>query len=370
MQIGFDAKRAFNNTTGLGNYSRFILDALTHFAPQHQYVAYTPRTNVEVYRFPTVFTPSLPSVLHSWWRSYGVVRQLRKDHIQLYHGLSNELPQGLAKAGIRSVVTIHDLIFLRYPALYPATDRFFYGQKFRAACQQADRIVAVSEQTKRDMVAFYQIDPNQISVVYQDCHEQFRKPISAILATQVATKYQLQKPYVLCVGTIEARKNQLRLVQAFAEANLPEVELILIGGKTPFQTEIENYVQQKGLQKRVRIFNKVPFEHLPALYQQARIFAYPSIFEGFGIPIVEALQVGVPVLAATGSCLEEAGGTGALYANPLDVSELTSKLSQLWQDDTLRANLCQNGQQHVQQFNAQRIANQLVTIYQSLITSY
>ncbi|TAG65074.1 MAG: glycosyltransferase family 1 protein, partial [Runella slithyformis] len=196
------------------------------------------------------------------------------------------------------------------------------------------------------------------------------KPISAILATQVATKYQLQKPYVLCVGTIEARKNQLRLVQAFAEANLPEAELILIGGKTPFQTEIENYVQQKGLQKRVRIFNKVPFEHLPALYQQARIFAYPSIFEGFGIPIVEALQVGVPVLAATGSCLEEAGGTGALYANPLDVSELTSKLSQLWQDDTLRANLCQNGQQHVQQFNAQRIANQLVTIYQSLITSY
>jgi glycosyltransferase involved in cell wall biosynthesis len=366
MRIGFDAKRAFNNRTGLGNYSRFVLDALQCFAPQHWYVAYTPRTNVGLYAFPNVVESPWPKPLHSWWRSYGLKTQLTRDKIEVYHGLSNELPAGLGKANIRSVVTIHDLIFLRYPALYPAIDRFFYDKKFKKACQEADCIVAVSEQTKRDIVDFYQVESSKIEVVYQDCHAAFHGPVAAQMLAETKAKYQLSKPYVLGVGTIEARKNQLRLVQAFAEANFPEAELILVGGQTAFQAEIEKYVQQSGLERRVRIFNKVPFADLPALYQAAQVFAYPSLFEGFGIPIVEALHVGVPVLAAMGSCLEEAGGGGALYANPLEINDLASKLIQLWEDETLRANLVQQGQAHIQRFAAPRIAAQLVDIYASL----
>ncbi|MFN8346252.1 MAG: glycosyltransferase family 1 protein [Spirosomataceae bacterium] len=383
MRIGFDAKRAFNNRTGLGNYSRFVLNALHHYAPEPTYWAYTPRIQPGLFdEFPVdaVRLPASENKLYgAWWRSYGITQSLAKDGIQLFHGLSNELPGGLPKAGIKSVVTIHDLIFLRYPELYPAIDRFFYRQKFRNACQQADMIVAVSEQTKRDIMAFYGTASEKIQVVYQDCHEAFQRkasplPLSSATPVQlergsmgVFQKYGIVKPYVLCVGTIEARKNQLRLVQAFQAAQLDDAQLVLVGSKTKFQQQIESFVSENRLETKVRIFNNVPFADLPALYQSARVFAYPSFFEGFGIPIVEALHSGVPVIAATGSCLEEAGGKGGLYVHPNDTDELAQKLQLLWQDEGLRQQLIANGQAHVKQFAAENIAKKLVTIYESLL---
>jgi glycosyltransferase involved in cell wall biosynthesis len=380
MRIGFDAKRAFNNRTGLGNYSRFILNALRTYAPAHPYLAYTPKIKTGLFdEFPAeaIRLPSSKNKLYgAWWRSYGITQSLSKDSIQLFHGLSNELPTGLQKAEIKSVVTIHDLIFLRYPELYPAIDRFFYRRKFRKACEQADVIVAVSEQTKRDIMEFYGTAAEKIQVVYQDCHEAFHQPqTSQVLnggaqpweVSDVDEKYGITKPYVLCVGTIEARKNQLRLVQAFQAAQLADAQLVLVGGKTKFQQQIESFVAGNKLKTKVRILNNVPFEDLPALYQSARVFAYPSFFEGFGIPIVEALHSGVPVVAATGSCLEEAGGNGGLYVNPKDTDALAQKLQLLWQDEALRQRLSTNGQTHVKQFAAENIAKKLVTIYESTL---
>ena len=382
MRIGFDAKRAFNNRTGLGNYSRFVLNALRNYTPAPTYLAYTPKIKMGLFdEFPAdaIRLPSSKNKLYgAWWRSYGITDSLSKDGVQLFHGLSNELPTGLPKAGIKSVVTIHDLIFLRYPELYPAIDRFFYRQKFRKACEQADVIVAVSEQTKRDIVEFYRTPSEKIQVVYQDCHEVFfaspqRRPPQPLSGLErgflngVHQKYGIAKPYVLCVGTIEARKNQLRLVQAFQAAQLPEAQLVLVGGKTGFQQQIESFVAENQLETKIKILNNVPFADLPALYQLARVFAYPSFFEGFGIPIVEALHSGVPVLAATGSCLEEAGGDGGLYVNPKDTDELAQKLQLLWQDEGLRQQLSTNGQTHVKQFAAENIAKKLVTIYESTL---
>jgi glycosyltransferase involved in cell wall biosynthesis len=370
MKVGFDAKRAFNNRTGLGNYSRFVLNALRKFAPEHDYYAYTPKIKKGLFdEFPAqdiYLAPFQNKLYDAWWRSYGIKKYLQKAEIKIFHGLSNELPNGLCNTKIKSIVTIHDLIFLRYPALYPAIDRFFYRRKFKKACEEADVIVAVSEQTKRDIIDFYGTSPNKIKVVYQDCHESFRAAYSPV--NDVCQKYGITQPYVLCVGTIEARKNQLRLVKAFQAAQLVDAQLVLVGGKTKFQQEIEYFVAQNHLKNKVKILNEVPFADLPALYQSARVFAYPSFFEGFGIPIVEALHSGVPVVAATGSCLEEAGGKGGIYANPLDEHDLAQKIQILWQDDSLRQQLIIDGQTHVKQFAAQNIAKKLVNIYQSLTT--
>ena len=298
------------------------------------------------------------------WRSWLINKDLKRDKIDIFHGLSNEIPFGIKKSGVKSVVTIHDLIFLRYPELYPAIDRFFYQKKFRYACENSDAIVAVSQQTKDDIMEFYKIPSERIKVIYQDCQSIFRQntPPNPPQLGGLKEKYNLKKPYIICVSSFSERKNQKRLIEAFQKLNLKDYELILVGGKSKYRTEILND-SPSGV--RGDFFN-VPSTDLPALYQGATLSVYPSFFEGFGIPIVEALHCGVPVVAATGSCLEEAGGEGALYANPLYVNDLADKMNQVLTNETLRKELIIKGQKHIKQFSAERIAGQLIELYEGL----
>lgn len=375
MRIGFDAKRAFNNYTGLGNYSRFMIEALLEYAPEHQYFAYTPRLKGNWHNtladFPARLNIKLPVVYaglpKSLWRSWFIKKDLQQDNIKVFHGLSNEIPYGLSKAGIKSVVSVHDLIFLRYPEQYKAIDRFFYQRKFRYACQNADAIVAVSEQTKRDIIDFYQIPAERIEVIYQGCQPVFCQRIAdTTIINQVLQKYSITKNYILCVASFTERKNQLRLIKAFQQLPANDHNLVLVGGKSEYLDQLKKYVQQAGIQNRVHFLTGVPAGDLPALYQGCSLFLYPSLFEGFGIPIIEALHSGVPVVAAKGSCLEEAGGEGALYANPLDVNDLAEKMHHVLSSGALQNRLITKGTEHVKQFAAKPIAEQLVKLYENL----
>ncbi len=375
MRIGFDAKRAFNNYTGLGNYSRFIIEALLEHAPEHQYFVYTSKIKGNWHNsladFPgklqvqlPVAYASLPSAL---WRSWFIAKDLQQDKIDIFHGLSNEIPYGLKKAGVKSVVSIHDLIFLRYPEQYPVIDRFFYQRKFKYACENADAIVAVSEQTKRDIIDFYQIPSERIAVIYQGCQPTFCQRIAdKTIINQILQKYGIQKHYILCVASFAERKNQLRLIKAFQQLPEKGYDLVLIGGQSKYLDELKQYVQQSGIQERVHFVTDVPASDLPPLYQGSSLFVYPSLFEGFGIPIIEALHSGVPVVAATGSCLEEAGGEGALYANPLDINDLAEKMHHVLTSEALQNRLINKGTEHVKQFAAKPIAEKLVKLYEKL----
>ncbi|MFY7827506.1 MAG: glycosyltransferase family 4 protein [Flectobacillus sp.] len=366
MRIGFDAKRAFQNFTGLGNYSRFIIQSLLDSPSEHEYFAYTPKLNEKVH-FSNRLRIALPQTAmpKSLWRSWGINQQLKKDHIDIFHGLSNELPWQIQQSGIKSVVTIHDLIFMRYPELYPMIDRWIYRRKFKAACEQADCIIAISQQTKQDIVEMLQISPSKIEVVYQDCDPAFRKKLPSEHISAVRKKYQLNKPYILCVATIAERKNQLTLVKAFEALHNSEIELVLVGGKSSYQSQIEEYIRQKNL-TGVHIINGVPFSDLPALYQGSSLSVYPSIFEGFGIPIVEALHSGVPVIGATGSCLEEAGGQGGIYVNPYDIQDLAHQIQRVLSDSELSHSVVQVGQKHIAKFSSTEIAKELEKIYKKI----
>ncbi|WP_031530442.1 glycosyltransferase family 4 protein [Dyadobacter crusticola] len=368
MRIGFDAKRAFANKTGLGNYSRFILEALLRHERANEYLAYTPRNTQNLFPdFPSgsIHYPEnwLDRKLSSYWRYSRISSQLSKEKVDLFHGLSNEIPQGLSERNIRSVVTIHDLIFERLPHHFKPADRLIYRHKFRSACTRADKVVAVSEQTKRDLVDLYQVDQSKIEVIYQDSSSIFKQPAGERSKAEILQKYKLNRPYVLCVGTLEERKNQHRLVEAFARSNANEFDLVLIGKATPYLTKINESIASCKLQNRVKVLHNIPSEHLPALYQQATVFAYISVYEGFGIPILEALHSGVPVLSAKGSCLEEAGGGGGLYADPLKTEEVSQQLNRLLTDQSLRSELVGAGKLHVAQFDAQQIARQLTSLY-------
>ena len=177
MKIGFDGKRITKNFTGLGNYSRYILHILAEYFPKNQYSIFTnsePKANFSFSNSASIrFHYSNNPFLKSIWRSFGIVKNLKNDKIDLYHGLSNEIPFGLKKANIASVVTIHDLIFYRYPQYYPWLDRKIYEFKVRYACKHADQIIAISEQTKRDLINFLDVDNSKIEVVYQNCNPQF-----------------------------------------------------------------------------------------------------------------------------------------------------------------------------------------------------
>jgi glycosyltransferase involved in cell wall biosynthesis len=369
MKIGFDAKRAFQNFTGLGNYSRFVIKALAQHQSQNQYFLYAPkaiknpRTSF-LFQLQNVIIKTAPiKWLKSYWRSKGVIKDLVADQVELYHGLSHEIPAGLQQKGIKSVVTIHDLIYLRYPKFFKYIDRKIYDYKFRAACKNADQIIAISEQTKRDIIKYFSTNANKITVVYQSCDEVFYQSASADFKKDIIEKYHLPKQYLLCVGTVEERKNQLLILKALKL--LPEnISLVLVGKKTDYVKQLGLFIADNKLENRVQFLTDVPFSDLPAIYQLAKIFVYPSRFEGFGIPILEALNSEIPVVAAKGSCLEEAGGPYSIYISPNDEQELATAILKVWNDENLAQQMVMKGKEYALNFKAEKIANDLMEVYQ------
>ncbi|RPI42521.1 MAG: glycosyltransferase family 1 protein, partial [Bacteroidetes bacterium] len=184
MRIGFDAKRAYNNFSGLGNYSRYVISNICRFFPENECLLYTPSiADPDLFHEPEDAIVKLPRTWigryhRSYWRSFRLAHWLNADAVDIYHGLSNELPYGIHRSGVKSVITIHDLIFLQYPGLYKPFDRYVYRKKVRYGTRVATRIIAVSEQTRQDIIRFLSVDPTRIRVVYQGCHRQFYNRVS------------------------------------------------------------------------------------------------------------------------------------------------------------------------------------------------
>lgn len=377
LNIGFDAKRAVANNTGLGNYSRLVVDVLSDLYPMHNYMLYAPHThNTERVRTllsrPNVqlLGPDTNLWQHAsaiWRVRNGITRQLARNGVQLFHGLSNELPLDIARSGIPSVVTIHDLIFRRCPEGYKAIDRQIYDYKFRHAALNASHVIAISECTKRDLIDLYHIPESKISVVYQGCNPVFTRPVSPERQAAVKKQFDLPDTFIAMVGTIEPRKNQLLAVRAMSYLT-KDVSLVIIGrGRMGYDDLIRREIRRLNLEQRVKILPFVESCFLPAVYSLATIAAYPSRYEGFGIPVIEAINRGTPVIAATGSCLEEAGGPGALYVRPDFPNEFADAASRLLFDTQLRADMVRAGKEWVQRFSRSNFANGIMDVYQSVL---
>ena len=371
MRIGFDAKRAFYNQSGLGNYSRSTIELLMKYSPANEYFLFTPSIKGSVYEnIPEkakIISPQniLDKKLSSIWRTFRMSKDIKKTKIDVFHGLSNELPQNAHKSGAKTVVTIHDLIFIRYPELYHPTDRAIYQKKFKYAAQISDTVIAISEQTKSDLINFFNIDESKIEVVYQGCNPIFHNEISQKQKIEAAGKYSLPQEYILNIGTIEKRKNVLAVVKALNEFKI-DIPFIIIGKKTDYQNEIEDYVFRNNMEKQVRIYNNIPFIDFPAIYRQASLFIYPSIFEGFGIPIIEALHSQIPVITTRGGCFSEAGGFAARYTNPEDIEEIADAVTEVLEDNKIRKRMIQDGKTYVQKFSEEIISQNLINIYNQL----
>jgi glycosyltransferase involved in cell wall biosynthesis len=368
VRIGFDAKRIFHNFTGLGNYSRFVVDALSTTFPRDEYFLYTPKTSshaeAKKYLDSSRFSLRQPQgrTPGAWWRTLSVANDIQNDQLNVFHGLSNELPWR-KPAGVRTVLTVHDLIFLRFPEYYGVFDVEIYKWKLKHSCRTADCIVAVSHQTATDLHEFLGVDPSKIVVVHQGCHPSFYREFSPEAIEEVRSKYGLPKEFLLFVGTLEKRKNAGLIIKALArlKSRLP---VVLAGKPTKYVAELEELVTKYSLQDRVKFVYNAAFADLPAFYQAASIFLYPSVFEGFGIPIVEAIASGVPVITSNGSCFSEAGGPDCIYVNPSNPEELADSITMVLDNSDLRSTMIDASRHYIEKFNPRVIAGELMKVYQ------
>jgi glycosyltransferase involved in cell wall biosynthesis len=371
MRIGFDAKRAFFNQSGLGNYSRTLISQLCKLFPDNEYFLFSPKENKITKNFPPdnsqIIKPlSFPfKQFPSSWRSMFMGNDIEKNKIQIFHGLSNELPRNIKKSKAVSVVTIHDLIFLRYPELYKLTDRAIYQQKFKESCKLADVIVAISEQTKSDIISFFNVSPSKIQVIYQGCNPLYYEKAAAISRDAVKKKYFLPPEYMLYVGTIEERKNLLQLIKARHENNIT-LPIVAVGRATAYFEKIQDYISRNKI-TGVIFLNNLALEELPVIYQMAELFVYPSAFEGFGIPILEALNSGVPVIAGIGSCMQETGGPHSIYIDPSQPSEIAQSILKVINTPSFKTKMVDEGYKHALLYREERTAGEMMKLYQKLI---
>jgi glycosyltransferase involved in cell wall biosynthesis len=378
MRIGFDAKQAFYNTTGLGSYSRTLLNSLVRHFPENEHHLYTPgRPQQRMFIFPpqgSSFQISEPTkALHkafpSLWRSIGLTSILKSDQLDLYHGLSSQLPIGIEKAGIKSLVTIHDLIYLTHPQFHSAVDVRIYKKKAAHSIRVADRVIAISEQTRSDILEIFQPDPAKVAVAYQACAPAFFVTASEQERQAVRKKHQLPGRYCLCVGRMNERKNQLSLLKSLAlmdPAKRPH--LVMTGGGREYWKKVRgDFIQQTSLGAWVHLPRNIPDDDLPAIYQQADAFIFPSLIEGFGIPILEALASGVPVITSnTGTWGREAGGPGTICVAPDDPRAIAEALLAVLAEIDLRKSMIKAGREHAAKFKEDDLAENMMRIYREL----
>ncbi len=384
MNIAFDAKRAYHNGTGLGHYSRTLINSMAAHFPQHQYFLCNPKpsdyfkpnfTNVTEVNPTGLISKKLSSI----WRSSWVKNDLNKLNIDLYHGLSHEIPVGICKTKIKSVVTIHDLIHERYPEQYSKVDAKIYNKKFRYACQYADRIIAISQQTKNDIIDFYKVDPRKIDICYQSCNPSFAQRISTDVKKNVLSRYGLPPQFYLYVGSLIERKNALTVIKAIeALGDDNHIPLVIIGKGAEYANLLKQYVAKQGLETKVIFMadnkqaqrsesfrNAADF---PAIYQSATAMIYPSTFEGFGIPVLEALWSRLPVITSNVSCLPEAAGAGSILIDPFDVAAMANAMHKVATNQALCMQMIDDGWQHAHQFTNERCATEVMKVYHQLIS--
>ncbi len=369
MQIGFEAKRLFLNDRGLGNYARNLLYGLLKYAPNHNYHLFTPQYSDKYInqqyinsKRVTIHTPNgfLGAIFKSAWRSFNLGKEARKNNLDIFHGLAQELPKDIAKSNAKSIVTIHDLIFLKHPEFYKPIDRKIYFSKVKFAVHNADHIVAISEQTKGDLINTFNIAENRISVIYQSCNEVFYDKRTTEELEQVKQKWSLPDGFLLYVGALNENKNVKIILEALNQLKGKfDLPLVIVGKGDAYKKALIYYATKHNLLRQLifasDINDPTPLE-LSSIYQLASVFIFPSFYEGFGIPILEARFSGTPVIASNSSCLEEAGGEDSLYFDPSNSEKLADLL--------LKTNNCQSV--YPTEFMQKELVNGVQNLYNSV----
>jgi glycosyltransferase involved in cell wall biosynthesis len=376
-RIGFDAVRALRNATGLGNYARQLLRGLHEAAPHLAVHLYAPRPARPAFAaLPAELGATLhlpPSAwqsigLRALWRTTRLGRFAAQDGVALYHGLTHEIPRDLPATGIPSVVTIHDLLFHTHPELFSAIDRRSYAWRYRWSIDHATALLAVSTHTRDELQQLLGVPAARIAVIPPARDPRFAVPVSDATRSAVRARHGLPSEYLIAVGTLEPRKNQQLAVRALPALPLDAPPLVLVGRDGGSETTLRTEARALGVEGRVRFLAEVTDDELPALLQGAAVALYLSRAEGFGMPVVEAMSAGVPVVIAAGPHLRDAGGSAAVVVPPDDPAAVAAAIVGLLESTDRRRAAIDAGTRHAEGFGAATLARRLLSVYDAVVS--
>lgn len=374
--IAIDYTPAYEQGGGIGRLTRDLITALAQQDSQTDYRLFVAGASQRP-------LPPIPGKNFSWhpvrltplwlariWHRAGIPLPVNyfTGKIDLYHATDFVLPP--VSASIKTIVTVHDLSFVRVPEAASPRLKAYLDKVVPRSIQRATHIIADSQATKDDMVALYGTSPEKITVLLSGIDSRFRHIEDIKRHEAVRQKYHIgEPPYLLCVGTVQPRKNYSRVIQALANlrAQNYDLRLVIAGGKGWLEDEMYRTIAATGMQEEVHLIGFAEDADLPVLYSGAACVVFPSLYEGFGFPVLESMACGTPVITASVSSLPEVAGDAALLVNPLDTDEITTAIQRILDDAALRETLIQRGYQQIQKFTWKNAAQHLRQIYQNVL---
>jgi glycosyltransferase involved in cell wall biosynthesis len=372
-RIGIDYTAAIHQNAGIGRSVRELVRALVATEPGiplELFVAGGRGIDLPAPPGLATFHPaplSERNLARLWYRlNLPIPVETWTGPLDLFHAADFALPP--TRRGAKTIVTVHDLAFERHPDETMPGMLAHLRRVVPRSVQRADHIIAVSEATRRDVIELYAAPADKVTVIPHGVASRFHPHSSAQEIAATRAKFKLpDAPLILTVGTLQPRKNHLRLIQAFAQMPHTDATLVIAGGPGWSYDAVTREVERLNLRDRVIFTGHLGDDDLIALYHASTIFAYPALYEGFGLPVLEAMACGVPVLAANTSSLPEVTASAALLVDPLDVDAIATALSQLLTDDALRASLIEKGKARAHSFTWARAAQQTWDLYERLL---
>ena len=375
MKIGIDASLVVGEKAGVGWYTASLIEALARVDHQNKYILYPFFYHIFDPRFKKLVAPTksfsvrftaLPEALvrYLWFHSK-IPRHRLLGKVDVLHSTTFCCPP--VHSG-QLVVTIYDVSFLHYPELHTEMNRVHCLKGTWETAVHADRIIAISQNTKKDLVEYFNVQEDRIAVIPLAARKDFHpRPMEEVKAF-VARRWGLDQPYLLSVGTIEPRKNLKHLIRVYC--GLPkeirnDYQLIIAGGEGWLSTDIYQSIVEMGAESSIRFLGYVPSSDLPWLYSGATCFVYPSLYEGFGLPALEAMACGIPLITSNTSSLPEVAGDAALLVDPLSEEELRSAIIKVVSDPTLRQKMSGKGLDQAKQFSWEQVARDTLKVYET-----
>lgn len=379
MKIAIDCSKAVNEKAGVARYTWEIADNLPNLYPQDHFfyffnfmrgqnqkiplikklTAEAKNITTRIYKIPGGFKERLLassySILNYWLKDFDIYHAT--EFLSFDHGL--KIPQ---------VLTVYDLTMIKFPS-HRAKDSSRHGEMLKKACLKAEAILAISQTTKDDLIKYFKIDPAKIFVTYLGYNQIFKKIDNTRKVNQVLKKYQINFPYILFVGTIEPRKNIVNLLKAFdkfKDQDKNNFHLVLIGKKGWNTLEIEETFKKTKYHDRIHFMDFIDDQELVYLYQGASLFCYPSLYEGFGLPVLEAMACGTPVITSNISSLPEVGGDAAKYIDPNNVEDISKKITQILTNQNVLKAMSKKSLGQAKQFSWEKCARETYQVYKKV----